>query len=62
MVGEHPEQIDVKRIKGKRNDYYRIRLGSYRGVYTLINDKIIVITTLLAGARGDVYKKINGLK
>ena len=62
MVGEHPEQIDVKRIKGKRNDYYRIRLGSYRVVYTLINDKIIVITTLLAGARGDVYKKINGLK
>ena len=21
LIGEHPEQVDVKRIKGKRNDY-----------------------------------------
>ncbi len=62
LVGEHPEQIDVKRIKGKRNDYFRIKLGGYRVVYTLINSKIVVIKTLIAGARGDVYKKMSGLK
>ena len=62
LVGEHPEKVDVKRIKGKHNDYFRIRLGGYRIVYAVINEKIVVITTILAGARGDVYKKMSGLK
>lgn len=62
LIGDHPEKIDVKRIKGKRNDYYRIKLGGYRVVYAIINGKIIVISTLLAGSRGDVYKKMSGLK
>ena len=62
LVGNHPEKVDVKRVKGKRNDYYRIKLGGYRVVYAIINEKIIVISTLLAGARGDVYKKMSGLK
>ena len=61
LVGEHPEKIDVKRIKSKHNDYYRIKLGGYRVIYTVINGKIIVITTALAGNRGDVYKKMHGL-
>ena len=62
LVGEHPEKVDVKRIKGKRNDYFRIRLGGYRVVYAIINGKIVVIITLLAGPRGDVYKKMTGIK
>ena len=61
LVGEHPEKVDVKRIKGKHNNYFRIRLGGYRIVYTVINGKIIVIETKLAGNRGDVYKKMSGL-
>lgn len=62
LVGEHPESVDLKRIRGRRNDYYRIRFGGYRVVYAIINGKIIVIVTLLAGARGDVYKKMSSLK
>ncbi len=62
LVGDHPEKVDVKRIKGKRNDYYRIKLGGYRVVYAIINGKIVVISTVLAGPRGDVYKKMSGLK
>lgn len=62
LFGDHPETVDVKRIQGKRNNYYRIRIGSNRVIYTIINGKIIVISTLMAGARGDVYKKISGLK
>lgn len=62
LVGEHPEKVDVKRIKGKKNDYFRIRLGGWRVVYAVINGKIIVINTLLAGSRGDAYKKMDGLK
>lgn len=62
LVGDHPEKIDVKRIRGKRNDYYRIRVGGYRVIYTIIDNKIVVIHTLLAGPRGDVYKKMSGLE
>jgi mRNA interferase RelE/StbE len=62
LFGEHPEKIDVKRIKGKRSTYFRIRLGGVRVVYTVINGRIVVICTLLAGVRGDVYKKMSGLK
>ena len=62
LVGDHPEQVDVKRIKGKKNDYFRIRLGGYRVVYAIINDTIVVISTFLAGSRGDAYKKMTGLK
>lgn len=62
VLGEHPERVDVKRIRGKRQDCYRIRLGNYRVIYAVINGKIVVIQTLLAGPRGDVYKKMSGLK
>ena len=62
LTGEHTEKINVKRIKGKRSEYYRIRLGEWRVIYGIINGKIVVITTLLAGPRGDVYKKMDGLK
>ena len=61
ITGDNPGEIDVKRISGKRNEYFRIRLGSYRVVYAIINNIIVVINTLLAGPRGDVYKKMNGL-
>ena len=62
LVGEHPEKVDIKKIKGKRSDYYRIRLGDYRVVYALINGAIVVVNTILAGASGDVYKKMSGWK
>ena len=62
LVGDHPEKVDVKRIKGKRNNYFRIKISGYRIIYTVINGKIIVITTKLAGNRGDVYKKMSGLE
>ena len=62
LIGEHPENVDVKKIKGKRNEYFRIQLGGYRIVYAVIKDTIVVIATLLAGSRGDVYKKMDGIK
>ena len=61
IIGDHPESVDVKRIQGKKTRYFRIRLGGYRVVYTVINGKIVVVTTLLAGSRGDIYKKMTGL-
>ena len=64
LAGEHPEKVDIKKIKGKRSDYYRIRLGDYRVVYAFINGTIVVVNMIPAGTRGDVYvyKKMSGLK
>ena len=61
LTGEHPERVDVKTIKGKRNEYYRMRIGEWRIIYMILDGKITVINTLLAGSRGDIYKKISGL-
>ena len=62
LVGDHPESVNVKKIRGKRSEYYRIRIGGYRVVYSVINGIVVVICTQLAGSRGDVYKKMSGLK
>jgi mRNA interferase RelE/StbE len=61
ITDDHPEEIDVKKISGKMNEYFRIRLGNYRVIYAVINKRIVVINTLLAGERGDVYKKMTNL-
>ena len=61
ITDDHSEEIDVKKISGKMNEYFRIRQGNYRVIYAVINKRIVVINTLLAGARGDVYKKMTNL-
>lgn len=61
ITDNYSEEIDVKKISGKMNEYFRIRLGNYRVIYAVINKRIVVINTLLAGARGDVYKKMTNL-
>lgn len=60
LTGTHPASLDLKRLRGRHNNYYRIRLGPWRVVYAVINGKIVVIMTLTAGSRGDVYKKPGG--
>lgn len=48
--------IDIKRMEGQaeNENYYRIRIGSYRIGLEIIEPKIILITVL---SRGDIYKK-----
>lgn len=45
---------DVKRLQGYAN-YYRLRIGDFRVVFSLNNDIIIVSAVL---PRGEVYKHI----
>ncbi len=44
--------LDVKPITGERK-LYRIRVGKYRVLFTIIKEVIVV---LRIGPRGDVYK------
>ena len=59
ISGSHSELVDVKRIAGPNADYYRMRTGKYRVIYTIIRGTIVVVRALTAGSRGDVYKKPN---
>lgn len=45
---------DVKRLQGYSN-YYRLRIGDFRVIYSLNSEKITVLAVL---PRGDVYKNI----
>jgi len=49
--------IDVKRLKGKLHDYYRVRQGKVRILFELIHDQIIIKAVVTdIDFRGDVYK------
>lgn len=53
----NPEQINVKRLHGNMEKYSRIAIGGYRVIYEIKNGEIIIVDVVLAGSRGDVYKK-----
>lgn len=50
-----PRPLGNKKLSGEENAY-RIRIGSYRVIYE-INDNDLMVYVITAGARGDVYKK-----
>lgn len=49
-----PDQGDIKPLKGS-NNLFRLRVGSYRIIYTVENE-IFTVLVLEAGNRGDIYK------
>lgn len=49
------EKIDIKEIAGYKN-VYRNRIGKYRVIYTIINERITIVNVISAGSRGDIYK------
>ena len=57
---DHPEQVNYKNLQGKLKGYSRIAIGGYRVIYKLIGELIIIVDVVLAGSRGDIYKKFRG--
>lgn len=49
-----PDVGDIRPMRGKANQY-RVRIGTYRAVYTL-NDDILTVNVLKVDNRGAVYK------
>ena len=49
-----PDVGDIKPMAGHPG-LYRLRVGSYRVIYTVEND-LLIVRVLTAGNRGDVYK------
>ena len=48
------ENCDVKKMQGMENDY-RLRIGKYRFLYQVIDEKILVFF-YSANSRGAIYK------
>jgi mRNA interferase RelE/StbE len=50
-----PRPHGVEKLEGE-DDFYRLRVGSYRVVYT-IRDRLLLVLVLRMGHRRDIYKK-----
>ena len=49
-----PNDGDIKPLSGHEN-LYRLRVGSYRVLYTIEGD-LLIVRVLTIGNRGDIYK------
>ena len=54
-LSDNPDSkdLDVKKLIGR--DGYRLRVGQWRAIYRLDNDKLILLV-VDTGSRGDIYK------
>jgi mRNA interferase RelE/StbE len=46
--------LDIKKLAGRPG--FRVRIGTYRGIYEIANDELLLLV-LKIGSRGEVYKK-----
>jgi len=57
---ENPYPSDVKKLKHSssfKGDLYRIRVGSFRVIYTIQNNQLIVFVVKI-GHRREIYQKL----
>ena len=52
-LADNPRPHGVKKLKGHR-DYWRIRVGDYRIIYTVQDDRLLV-SVIRVGHRREVY-------
>lgn len=57
LLSQNPysELLKIKKLKGA-TDLYRIRLGDYRIVYEIRNEKLVVVVIKI-GHRSEVYRR-----
>lgn len=53
IAQDDASQLDIKKLQNR--DGYRLRIGSYRAIYQIIEDTL-TIEVLKIGSRGDIYK------
>lgn len=57
-LSENPyesNQLNIKKLAGYE-DSYRLRVGKYRALYTIIKSEVVIFVFDL-DSRGDIYKK-----
>lgn len=52
---DNPRPRGVEKLSGKREPLYRIRVGSYRVIYR-IEDEVLVVLVIRIGHRREIYR------
>jgi len=55
-LAEDPRPHGVKKLRGE-DDLYRVRVGDYRVVYTIADERLVVLVVNL-GHRKDIYESL----
>lgn len=56
-LSNNPRPDGCTKRKGDKGDYYRIRVGNYRVVYS-IEDEFLLVLVVRIGHRREIYKNI----
>ena len=56
-LSNNPRPDGCTKLKGDKRDYYRIRVGNYRVVYS-IEDDILLVLVVRVGHRQEIYKNL----
>lgn len=48
--------INIKVMQGEKETIYRMKIADYRVIFKIVDGQIIIIDTILAGNRGEIYK------
>ena len=54
-LAEDPRPSGVEKLSGSAEDFYRIRVGDYRVLYT-IQDKVLLVIIIKVRHRREVYR------
>lgn len=54
LLGENPRPPGAKALQGRQG--LRVRIGSYRIIYT-VNDDVLVVAVITLGHRRDIYDR-----
>ena len=55
---DHREKVNFKNLKGKLKGYSRIAIDGYRVIFRMEDGEIIIVSVVMAGSRGDIYKHL----
>jgi mRNA interferase RelE/StbE len=56
LLAENPRPFGVKKLKGKGENLWRLRVGDYRVIY-LIDDVVRIVNIRKIGNRREVYDR-----
>ncbi len=54
ILSSNPKNLanNIKKLKGKYQEYYRLRIGNYRVIYSKESDRLIIIIIRIGHRKG----------